>query len=223
MKLSIIIGMIGIIILGYSFLLEPYTNNQEFFAKYMKMGPGQSNEYFQLREEMLTPKYRLEDTGITLSLISIISLIILKSKKGSLLSPKEKYLVVALAITLPFLTIASYVFDLFIGMSRNEFPRWADSLGIPLMGVPIEFIALLIWSSLHLLFIKKYKQSPISSAITLKLNPWLIFVSAVTLLLTLIFIFGGQYWYAVIGALWIYYYLSVGVNRIYFKTMAKNI
>jgi len=217
MKISIIIGITGILILVYSFTLEPYSNTDEFYSKYMEMKSGQSENYYRLREDLLTPKFRLQDTGITLILLSIIAIVIIKKYKGNLLTPSNKSLLVAIAFVLPFLTVAGYLFDIFQGMNRDEFPKWSDSLGIPLMGVPFIFIALLIWALLHLLLVKEVKDLPISFSYIFKLSFVILFVSAIALVLILITLFFGQYWYSIPGLLWLYYYLSVGVNQHHFK------
>ena len=120
-----------------------------------------------------------------------------------------------LAIALPFLTVGAYVFDLLQAAYRGEFPHWADSLGIPLMGAPIQCVVLLVWSLAHLGFLRA-AYSPSTSlgrAVSLKANWWLLWISAVTGLLVFASAATGQYWYAIPGALWLYLYLSIAAVR----------
>ena len=57
-----------------------------------------------------------------------------------------------LGLVLPVLSVAGYVFDLLQGFNRGEFPHWADSLGIPLMSVPIMLLLPLVWAGAHLVY-----------------------------------------------------------------------
>ena len=222
MKILLMLGIIGIIILGYSISMEPYTNREEFLRKTIQLDRGMDTEFYNIRDEMLTPKYRLQDTGITLILFSIFLGTFVKFHDGKFLSPKTKRSLIGIAIFLPFLTVAGYIFDIFQGMSRDEFPHWADSIGIPLMSTPFILCLLIIWAIFHLAYIKNYKKLPLSVAFTRKLNPWLLIVSILTAISTLYSIFYGQYWYALPGILWLYYYLSLGVNYIHEKKNKDN-
>jgi len=181
----------------------------------MSMTAGQSEEYWKLRDEMLTPKFQLEDYGITLAAIALAVFLVTRKGQVRLQSPNSRKALVALAIVLPFLTVGGYIFDLLQAFDRGEFPHWADSMGIPLMGAPIQFIILLVWSLAHLSFLRGGYQPAASlvQAVSLKANWWLLFVSVVTALLALLCVALGQYWYAIPGTLWLYLYLSLGAGR----------
>lgn len=100
-------------------------------------------------------------------------------------------------------------------MTRDEFPSWADSLGIPIMGVPIQFVILLLWAMAHLGFLKSgyLGRTPLKYALSRHANWWLLFVSSVTLLLTALLVVEGGYLYAVPGCVWLYFYLSLAAGR----------
>lgn len=66
MKLSAILLLIGVAILGYAYSIAPYKDEALFMERYMALSAGQSNEYWKLRDEMLTPKFQLQDYGGTL-------------------------------------------------------------------------------------------------------------------------------------------------------------
>jgi len=222
MKTSSLLLVIGIGILVYSCTLEPYSNYDLFYEQYMALDHSQSSEFYALRDEMVTPKYLLQDIGISLILFFLIAKSLLKLGKGKIVTP-SKPLLIALAFVLPLLTAAGSVFDLFQGLFRGEFPHWADSIAIPLAGVPIIFTILLVWSMSHLLFIS-VSQTPITKMkivslhISLKtipkLNRWILFISCVTFILTALSAVYGQYWVSVPGTLWLYYYLSLGTIRL---------
>ncbi|HHH53237.1 MAG TPA: hypothetical protein ENK91_06230 [Bacteroidetes bacterium] len=217
--------LIGLIVFSYSLSLDPFTDNEVFNQKYSELSVGQSKEFFELRDSMLTPKYHLQDIGISLILISTLILIFFKMGNGYIKSPPKKYLFIILAVLLPFLTVSGFVFDLSQGMFRNEFPHWADSLGIPLAGVPFQFIILLIWSSLHLLFLRKKKISSVIFKVSnlKQINLWLIIISIFSFILVILELTGGHYWYAIPGLFWIYYYLSLGIVRVGNQTPNKTL
>lgn len=215
MKIAAFLLAIGAVLFGYALTLQPYKNEKLFMERYMSMSVGQSEEYWKLRDEMLTPKFQLEDYGITLAVMSLFAFLATRKNRTFLRSPNSRAALVVLGIVLPFLTVGGYVFDLFQAFDRGEFPHWADSMGIPLMGVPIQFTILLVWSLAHLSFLRGgyHPSTSLSHAVSLKSNWWLLFVSATTALLTISCAVLGQYWYAIPGALWLYLYLSLGAVR----------
>ena len=66
MKLSAILLLIGVAIIGYAYSLAPYKDEALFTERYMALSDGQSTEYWKLRDEMLTPKFQVQDYGGTL-------------------------------------------------------------------------------------------------------------------------------------------------------------
>ena len=215
MNIPAILLVIGAALWGYALTLPAYKNEQLFMERYMSMSAGQSEEYWTLRDEMLTPKFQMHDYGVTLVAIAISIFLVTRKGEARLHSPGSRKALVVLAIALPFLTVGAYVFDLLQAAYRGEFPHWADSLGIPLLGAPFQFIVLLAWSLAHLGFLRgTYSPStPLVHAVSFKANWWLLSISAVTGLLVLASAATGQYWYAIPGALWLYLYLSLGAVR----------
>lgn len=215
MKIAAILLSIGAALWFYAFTLSPYKDEALFMERYMSMSVGQSEAYWQLRNEMLSPKFQLEDYGITLVAIALLTFLVARNGELLFRSPSSRKSLVVLAIGLPFLTVGGYAFDLLQAFERGEFPHWADSMSIPLMGVPIQLIALLVWSLAHLSFLRGgYRPStPLMRAVSLKSNWWLLFVSSATALLALLFAALGQFWYAIPGLLWLYLYLSLGAVR----------
>ncbi len=215
MKLSAILLLIGVALLAYAFSIAPYKNEKLFMERYMAMSDGQSKEFWKLRDEMLTPKYQLQDYGGTVVAVAVG--VFLVSRKGwrQIKSPKFRATLFWLAFVAPFLTVSAYVFDLMQGFDRGEFPHWADSMAIPLMGVPVLLVVLLVWSAAHLGFLRRDYQpaTSLALAVSLKANWWLLFVSAVTALFVVACASSGEYWYAIPGVLWLYFYLSLGAVR----------
>ena len=210
MKLSAIVLLIGVVIIGYAYSLAPYKDEALFTERYMALSDGQSTEYWKLRDEMLTPKFQLQDYGGTL--VAIAAVIFIVSRKGwrQLKAPTSRATLFGVAFVAPFLTVGAYVFDLFQGFARGEFPHWADSMGIPLMGVPVLLVVLLVWSCAHLAFLRgSYQATPLAVALSRKSNWWLLSVTAITTVLVVLCASVGQYWYAVPGVVWFYFYISL--------------
>lgn len=214
MKLSAILLLIGIAIIGFASSLAPYKDEALFTKRYMALSNGQSTEYWKLRDEMLTPKFQLQDYGGTL--VAIAAAVFIVSRKGwrQLKSPNSRAALFGIAFVAPFLTVGGYVFDLFQGFGRGEFPHWADSMGIPLMGVPVMLVVLLVWSGAHLAFLRRsYQSTPLAVALSRKSNWWLLSVAAITALLMVLCASVGQYWYAIPGVLWLYFYISLAASH----------
>jgi len=214
MKLSTILLLIGVAILGYAWSIAPYKDEALFMERYMALSQGQSAEYWKLRDEMLTPKYKLQDYGGTLVAAAVVTFFISWRGWRNVKSPKSRATLIGLAFVVPFFTVGTFVFDLFLGFERGEFPHWADSMGIPLMGTPVLLVVLLVWSGAHLAFLRgTYKSAPLSQAASPKANKWLLFVAALTTVLVALCASFGQYWYAMPGIAWLYFYLSLAATR----------
>ena len=213
MKLATVFLAIGAALLAYSLSLAPYKDQKAFDERYGEMHAGQSKEYWQLRDEMLTSKFMFQDYGLTTIAAAVGLFLLARRRIAGVPAAKSPYAVIALAFLAPLLTVS--VFDLLQGFERGEFPHWADSMGIPLMGVPILFGILLMWALPHLAFLRSEPRSrvPLVLAFSRHANPWLLLVSALTIALVATFLSLGQYWYAVPGFFWLYFYLSLAARR----------
>jgi hypothetical protein len=192
----------------FSLTLKPFTNIQLL----LEVPFEDSQEFYKIRSSILTPKYYLHDIGIELILLSIMLFIFFKMQQRS---PKNRSTFIFLSLFLPFVSVVAYIFDLLQGANRFEYPPWADTLAIPLSGAPFIFVVLLIWSLLHLLFLKNLLVRPLKLNFNnlKQINLWLIIVSLMTLLLTISSLLNGEYWYGLAGLMWIYFYLSLGVVK----------
>lgn len=214
MKLATILFLAGIAVLGFTFSIAPYKDEALFMERYMALSVGQSAEYWQLREEMLTPKFQLQDCGGTLVALAVG--VFLVSRKGwrNLQSPHSRAALFAVAFAAPFLTVGAYIFDLFLGFRRGEFPPWADAMGIPLIGAPMLLVVLLAWAGAHLAFLRfPYRPALLSWAMSIRTHWWLLSVAAITGVFALFWVAVGQYWYAIPAAAWFYFYVSLAATR----------
>ena len=181
MKTALALLITGLAMLAYAMALPPYTDENAFQRKYGDMKEGDSAAFYALRNEMLTPKYKLQDYGVSTLLLS--GLVALRRRIWQMTTPRSTLPIVAAALLAPILAAAAFVFDLFQGQDRGDFPHWADSLGIPLMGLPGLFLLALTWSVAHLTFLAGVRRGvvPLRVAFSRNSNFWLRLVAVVTL------------------------------------------
>ena len=213
MKTAIALIVLSLALLGFTASLEPFKLTLDGHLPFLSVPLGDSKAYYAARTEALTPKYRLQDYGAT-SLV--FGLILALCSWRRLSAPKSTLGFLVLAVVAPLLTAAAFAFDLFQGQARWEFPSWADSLGIPLMGLPVLLVAGLIWAFVHVTFlagVRRRGRAPITLVAMRRGNPWLLVVSALTALLVVAMAAEGAYWYAVPGVIWLYFYASLSSVR----------
>ena len=193
--------------------LEPFNRTTDGSYPFHSVAQGDSQAYYAARTRALTPKYRLQDYGAT---ILTFGLVVAMLSWRPIKAPGSRLGFIGVAVAAPTLTVVGFVFDLVQGQSRWEFPPWADSLGIPLMGVPVMLVVGLLWALAHFLFIAGLPRSagvPLSYAAIRRGNRWLLVVCSLTALLIVGVVVDGAYWYAVPGALWLYFYASISAVR----------
>jgi uncharacterized membrane protein len=209
--------IIGLGLLGLSQTFERYTNEEEYNEKYMSLS-GQENaseKFYELRKEYLTPKIDLENYGITLTITGTIFLILSIIGFRNLRTPRKKVWIVVIGIVAALFTNVFYVGDLFLEMYRESYPHWADSLAIPLMGVPFLIIVSLTWTGLNSIGISgDFKLGVPLLLIKLNnLNYWYASILTITILITILTIVTGYFWQVISGFLWTFFYLSILAGR----------
>jgi hypothetical protein len=213
-----ILIIIGIVLVIYSTQISPYTDSELFAQKYASINYD-TKAFFQLREQMSTYKYPVQDYGGTLIVIGMTLLLITKLKL--FMTPQSTWKIVGTTLFVPFLTIAAYIFDILKISHRVEVPWWADSLGIPLAASPILLGILILWSVLHLFFIRHYQADvPLINAMRLKRNYWLLLLAGFAALMVLLMASFGLYWYLISSLIWLYIYLVLASSRATYKTSA---
>ena len=128
---------------GYSQTMEPLKNEAEFEARYSEMGPDDSDKFFQLRQEQLTGKYRLADTGLTLTMLALICLVACHFR-SKLMTPSNKLLTLAVGFCAAGLTYFAEIITINLDNHRYSFPHWADAIGI-LISISNLWFLILIW------------------------------------------------------------------------------
>jgi len=214
-KLVTILALLGIGLLAYSLTLAPYKDEQAFMKQYLAMHSGQSQEYFALRDAQLTLKYPLQDFGIQVLISAILLALLARQGRIRINSFRSRAMAASTAALLPILCVGGYVFDLLQAFDRGEFPHWADSMGIPLMGAPVLLVFLWFWAFANMALMSGKFQSgtPVKSAFQWRKNWWLLLNAVLWLLVAGLTAAYGQYWYAMPAMAWLYFFLSIGASR----------
>lgn len=213
---GLIILIIGIVLIIKSISYQRYTNEKVYQDKYMELTgeKGDSEKFYKLREEYLTPKYDLENYGITSIILGFGVLTVSLIGLNRLKTPSKKIWIVIVGIIAALLTNVGYVGDLFLEMYRDSYPHWADSLGIPLMGVPFLILISLGWVGVNLIGIKgDFSTGVLIFPFKLdRLNLWYAIILVLTIILTVWMIKDGYFWQVLSGFLWIYFYSSIMIG-----------
>jgi hypothetical protein len=213
---GIVFLVLGFFLIIYSISFTVFKDELTYKTEYLKLngGAGDSDKFYKLREIYLTPKYKLEDYGITFIILGSVILIVSFIGLGKIKTPCRKFWVIITGVIAALLTVVAYVCDLFLEMSRDGFPMWADSLGIPLMGVPFLLFLSLTWVLLNSIGMRNdFKTNVLIFPVNVKKqNIWYLIILFITIAFTLVIIIDGYFWQVLPGFLWIYFYSSIMIG-----------
>lgn len=210
---------IGLIVIGLSLFvvsltLDRYKNEDEFQDKVLaieEISDNNSEQYYKLREEYLTPKIVLENYSFTSIVLGSIILVISLIGIYKIKTPKTNLGIVFLGLSATVLSSVGDVGDLLLESYRGSSPPWADSLGIPLMSVPLFFIISIVWVFVNLIGMKGNFQTNVN-IFPMKfkhLSIWYSILAIITILIELFLIIFGGFWFIFGGFLWLYFYISL--------------
>jgi hypothetical protein len=234
MRIALIIGIIGILILSWSSTFKPYKDSSEISKAMQNYPQGNMNsqaaseKYLATRYSQLTPKYSLEDYGLTLIILALIVLFTTWiysvrsfSDLRNICTPNSIWIIVIIGIAASILTPLSSGASLILGSWRDEYPPWADSLGIPLMGTPIMVVVFLLFVALfsflsnldftggqNILFVFRKKMLP-------KSWYWAMFGIPMffSLMATIVSIANGDFLLLIPSFIWFIYFLFLFVEE----------
>jgi hypothetical protein len=200
MKRAAFLFFVGIALLGYAASLAPYADEALFMERYHALPSGQSAAFAQLRDQMLTPKFQVQDYGATCVAAALGVWLVARRGWRHLKAPASRATLLGLALALPFFTVAAVSFDVLLGLHRGAFPHWAYTVVIPLMQLPFLLLLLLLASGAHMAFLRGHYQSALLlSALSRQANAWLQLVALCTTGVDVLCAARGQYWYAAAG------------------------
>ncbi len=164
MKTAAPFALVALILLAWASALPPYKDPHAVMdAKSAKSiipvdSTGSSEatgKYRAVRESQLTWKFRLQDYGATaisiaatLGFLSGLSRIQGARSIFAIKAPAKSRYVLAVAIAAIATTTIAFVASIFLGVARDEYPPWADSIGIPLLGTPVVAVGLTVAAAL---------------------------------------------------------------------------
>jgi hypothetical protein len=217
---SLVIIVLSLLSILYSFSLSAYTNDAEYHEKYLaidwqELGSSvASSQFFELRNDYLSNKYSLQDYGFTFLIIGTAVFIFFR-KGQAVYTPSSVLKLVLVGLCAALLTIGAFVGDLFLEFFRGAYPWWADSLGIPLMGLPMLAFLILAWVALNLLALNgHYKSSvPITFKQLKNSSYFYLTLSVLTSLIVFLCILDGFFWLVLPGVFWLYFYTSLWAGR----------
>lgn len=213
MKAALALFVLSLALIVSSVPMVPFQLGAEGSLPMLSVPDGNSEAYFIARDQAVSAKFKLQDYGVALM---AFALALAAFRWRPFKAPSSRLGFVSLAAAAPFLTVAGFVFDLIQAQARWEFPPWGDSLGIPLMGVPVMFLAGLVWAFAHFILLAGAPQRAgvaLSFSAVRRAHPWLLIVSALTAVLIAVMAAQGAYSYAIPGSIWLYYYAAIAAVR----------
>ncbi|OPZ60983.1 MAG: hypothetical protein BWY87_00124 [Deltaproteobacteria bacterium ADurb.Bin510] len=211
--LAVLLIALGTASWVYSLTLAPYTGEGEFHQSIASMQDGDEQQYYALRQRMLTHKYRLEDYGLTLLLLGLGVLIVNRARPVR--SPRNLIGFGVVAVAAPSFQAATFAVSLIQSLQRLENPWWIDAIGQPLTGLPIAFGLCLALALGHLLLLKNVRceSVPLRLALSRRANCWLRLEAGAVTALMIVFSLKGAYLHALPLTTWLYYFLSLAAVR----------
>lgn len=211
--ISFALFVVSLALIGASLSMEPFHLAADGSYPMFSVPEGDSQAYFIAREQALTGKFALQDYGVTML---VFSLVLAAFNWQPFKAPRSLPSFLGVAVAAPFVTVGAFAFDLIQGQGRWEFPPWADSLGIPLMGIPILLVAGLVWAFSHFVLLAGVPRRAgvyFSLVVIRRSHLWLRVIFTLTALLVVGASAQGRWWYVVAGAFWLYFYASIAAVR----------
>lgn len=215
-KISLVFVFIGLLFFTYSITLESYSNLEEYNEKYYSLeGEDKYEKFIELREEYLTPKYKIQDYSLTLFVLGI-SLFFIYRNNSNLRIPQTKTNIGLIGFTAFVLTIFSLFGRLFLDSSRGEYPHFSDSYGIVFIAYFWMSILLLIWYLLNLFgLLGDLNHENTVKNINLKnISYWYTLISFLTCIVLVFLIIEGSFFMTLSFIFWLIFYLSILIARI---------
>ncbi|QEI05179.1 hypothetical protein FXN63_04510 [Pigmentiphaga aceris] len=215
LTIAAVLAVVGAGLLAYASMLAPFTDQQEFYRRYLQLQTGQNAEFHGLLREFLSAKYELVDYGWTLIVLAGVAWLVARFGSGGIKSPPVRRSLVRLAYLAAFAVFFALEFTVFQNYDRGYYPRWADSIAPLLVGGVLVLLVMLGWTFAHLrLLPRDYPASkPLQLAVSGKVNPWLMLLSLAAIGLAVAAASQGAWPFLIAGLLWAYVYVSIAASR----------
>jgi hypothetical protein len=210
-RIAVCLALVGVVACFVGLAMPRYRDQREFDRRYSAIDPklaGASSAYQNLRAEFLTSSAQYQDYGITSMLVAGLCLLAGYGRKAVVWLPISRWGISGAGVVASVVTTFTFIGSLFLDAARGEFPWWADSLGIPLMGVPFVFGALLGWVSLNVgVFVMPWGMEVKWWQQIRRFGVGAGLVALVGLLL--LSVFRGDFWGLIITAVWMFFYAAM--------------
>ncbi len=209
--LTVLVFLVGAGLLVYAQTLRPFKEGfLEQAYGFMENSPG----YAVVREAYLTPRFALEDVGLTLMVLSfVIGWVSVRQVK----SPSSAVRMGLFTLLPPVLSLCATAYGYHLSGVRFEYPP-----GDPIAAMirrfqidPVSMAVLFGWPVVHALVClwKGYAPAPIRHSVRIRRHRWLVLNSLVCALLFGMAVGQGHYWEVVSLTAWMYFYLSLAAGQ----------
>ncbi len=209
--LSAVLFTSGAALWGYAQTLEPFNDG---FQQRAYQFEESTSEFLVMREEFLTPKFAIEDYGLTLIVLAALVLVV---AMRDLKSPSSKKLLAVLVLLAPLLTVFATAYYYHLSVERVEYPP-ADKIAVierSFTFEPLLLTGLFLWPVLNaVLFLRKgYSSNLLREAFRWRSNWWLMLCAAFCAIKFAYAVRYGYYYDVLALAAWIYLYLSISAGQ----------
>jgi len=187
-----------------------------FHRKMRTFSVEQQQKYQVLLDAYGTNKQMLQDYGGTALVLGAALLLAGPLGRRTMKTPSRRWIMQVLMFTPPLLSLGVFVFDSWRWVERVEMLPWEEVPGAALMlGVFLFGLMPVIWMSLHLLLVPEvyYRRQPLLIAWSLRINPWLGFLSLLAMIVTILMAWHGAWWWTIAGLSWVFVYLCMAASR----------
>ena len=156
--IALLVGILGIGLFIYGSVIPKYTNEEEYYSQlsdytnttysdYNAIESGSaSTGYYNIRHKYLTNAFIIEDIGISLFVLAIVTaglFFTFRLQKRPVKTPRIAALYILANLTIIGAVIIAAI-RIYIDQYRQEYPPWADSIAIPIFGFAIIAFLLMI-------------------------------------------------------------------------------
>lgn len=213
----LVAALIGATLLIIGMQMPAYKDEARYQSAYMAIDPQSedaSTKFSELRRNSLTNRYLLEDYGVIFLSLGAIGGLVLRRKERKIHSPKSGAHIAALGLLSAAVTTLGLTAYLFVGLSRGDYPYWADSAGIGIAAVLFSATLMFVFATLHLPLLRRgfAADQRVSLQPSIK-SWWLSLMTVLSLVALAVSILQADPWTVPGLALWAYFFASLKSGR----------
>lgn len=187
-----------------------------FHAQMQAFNAEQQRKYAALLDAYGTNKHALENYGGTALVLGTALLLAGPLGSRTMRTPSRRGIMLVLMFVPPLLSFGAILFDSWRWFERVKTLPWEDVPGLVLIMASLLFgLMPIIWMSLHLLLVPEvyYRRQPLLIAWSLRINPWLGFLTLLAACVTVLVAWHGMWWWTIAGLSWVFVYLCMAASR----------